>query len=72
MKDGWTTGKGLGLGLSGSKRLVNDFEIDSRPGAGTRVIIMQMEIIESGCHRMTVFPTVVLVRHQSHRRGPRE
>jgi serine/threonine-protein kinase RsbT len=39
MKDGWTTGRGLGLGLSGSKRLVNDFEIDSRPGVGTRVTI---------------------------------
>jgi serine/threonine-protein kinase RsbT len=39
MKDGWTSGKGLGLGLSGAKRLVNEFEIDSRPGAGTRVTI---------------------------------
>jgi serine/threonine-protein kinase RsbT len=39
MKDGWTTGKGLGLGLSGAKRLVNEFEIQSRPGAGTRVTI---------------------------------
>jgi serine/threonine-protein kinase RsbT len=39
MKDGWTTGKGLGLGLSGAKRLVNEFELESRPGAGTRVTI---------------------------------
>jgi serine/threonine-protein kinase RsbT len=39
MKDGWTTGKGLGLGLSGAKRLVNEFDIESRPGAGTRVTI---------------------------------
>jgi serine/threonine-protein kinase RsbT len=39
MKDGWTTGKGLGLGLSGAKRLANNFEIESRPGAGTRVTI---------------------------------
>ena len=39
MKDGWTTGAGLGLGLSGAKRLVNDFEIDSRVGEGTRVTI---------------------------------
>jgi len=39
MTDGWTSGKGLGLGLSGSKRLVNEFEIDSAPGRGTRVTI---------------------------------
>ena len=39
MMDGWTSGTGLGMGLSGSKRLVNEFEIDSRPGEGTRVTI---------------------------------
>jgi serine/threonine-protein kinase RsbT len=39
MKDGWTSGRGLGMGLSGSKRLVNEFEIDSKPGVGTRVVI---------------------------------
>ena len=39
MKDGYTTGGGLGYGLSGSKRLVNDFEITSRAGEGTRVAI---------------------------------
>lgn len=39
MKDGYTTGGGLGYGLSGSKRLVNDFEITSRVGEGTRVAI---------------------------------
>ena len=39
MKDGYTTGGGLGLGLSGSKRLVNDFEIHSLPGQGTTVTI---------------------------------
>ncbi|HKD67337.1 MAG TPA: anti-sigma regulatory factor [Candidatus Binataceae bacterium] len=39
MKDGWTTGRGLGLGLSGAKRLVNEFEIESRPGAGTCVTV---------------------------------
>ena len=39
MKDGYTTGSGLGLGLSGSKRLVNDFEIKSSPGQGTTVTI---------------------------------
>ncbi len=41
MKDGWTSGKGLGMGLSGAKRLVNEFEIDSKPGAGTRVMIIR-------------------------------
>lgn len=41
MKDGWTSGKGLGMGLSGAKRLVDKFEIDSKPGAGTRVIIIR-------------------------------
>jgi serine/threonine-protein kinase RsbT len=39
LTDGYTTGKGLGLGLSGSKRLVNEFEIASRVGEGTRVTI---------------------------------
>jgi serine/threonine-protein kinase RsbT len=39
MKDGYTTGGGLGLGLSGARRLSNEFHIDSRPGEGTRVII---------------------------------
>jgi serine/threonine-protein kinase RsbT len=39
MTDGWTSGKGLGMGLSGARRLVNDFEIDSTVGAGTRVTI---------------------------------
>ena len=39
MKDGYTTGTGMGLGLGGAKRLSNEFAIDSRPGAGTRVTI---------------------------------
>ncbi len=39
MKDGWTSGAGLGLGLSGAKRLSNEFEIQSRPGEGTRITI---------------------------------
>src|SRR5262245_33144088 len=39
MRDGYTTGGGLGLGLGGSRRLVNEFEIVSRPGEGTRVTI---------------------------------
>jgi serine/threonine-protein kinase RsbT len=39
LKDGYTTGNGLGLGLSGAKRLAQDFHIDSKPGEGTRVVI---------------------------------
>ena len=39
MKDGYTTAGGLGLGLSGARRLSNDFHIDSKPGTGTRVTI---------------------------------
>jgi serine/threonine-protein kinase RsbT len=39
LRDGFTTGGGLGLGLGGARRLVNEFDIDSRPGAGTRVAI---------------------------------
>ena len=39
LKDGYTTGNGLGLGLSGAKRLSNEFEIESTVGAGTRVTI---------------------------------
>jgi len=41
LKDGYTTGSGLGLGLSGSKRLVNEFEIWSAPGEGTRVTVVK-------------------------------
>jgi serine/threonine-protein kinase RsbT len=39
LTDGWTSGKGLGLGLTGARRLVNEFELDSTPGAGTRVTV---------------------------------
>jgi serine/threonine-protein kinase RsbT len=39
LRDGYTTGTGLGLGLSGARRLCNEFEIESRPGSGTRVTI---------------------------------
>jgi serine/threonine-protein kinase RsbT len=39
LKDGYTTGGGLGLGLGGARRLVNDFNIESSPGAGTRIMI---------------------------------
>ncbi|MHA6758591.1 anti-sigma regulatory factor [Streptacidiphilus sp. PAMC 29251] len=39
LTDGWTSGTGLGLGLSGSRRLVDEFAIDSAPGRGTTVTI---------------------------------
>jgi serine/threonine-protein kinase RsbT len=39
LKDGHTTGGGLGLGLGGAKRLSNEFSIVSRPGAGTQIVI---------------------------------
>jgi len=39
LRDGYTTGGGLGLGLGGAKRLSNEFEIRSAPGQGTRVSI---------------------------------
>jgi serine/threonine-protein kinase RsbT len=39
LTDGWTTGDGLGLGLSGARRLVDDFQLVSKPGAGTSVVV---------------------------------
>lgn len=39
LRDGYTTGSGMGLGLSGTRRLVNEFELESRVGEGTRVTI---------------------------------
>jgi serine/threonine-protein kinase RsbT len=39
LTDGWTSGNGMGLGLSGSKRLVDDFTLDTAPGLGTTVTI---------------------------------
>ena len=39
MTEGWTSGHGLGLGLTGAKRLCNEFSIDSEPGRGTTVMI---------------------------------
>jgi serine/threonine-protein kinase RsbT len=41
LRDGFTTGGGLGLGLGGSKRLVDEFEIDSRTGEGTAVSVVK-------------------------------
>ena len=39
MRDGFSTGRGLGKGLPGSKRLVNEFQIESEVGRGTRVTV---------------------------------
>ncbi len=39
MKDGYTSGNGLGLGLGGARRLSSDFSIESKAGEGTRVVI---------------------------------
>ncbi len=41
LKDGFTTGKGLGMGLSGAKRLASEFEIESAVGKGTRITIVR-------------------------------
>ena len=41
LKDGYTSGRGLGLGLGGARRLSNEFEIESTPGEGTRVMIVR-------------------------------
>lgn len=41
LRDGFTSGSGMGLGLGGARRLVNEFEIDSAPGKGTRVSIIR-------------------------------
>jgi len=41
LRDGYTTGNGMGLGLGGSRRLVHEFDVDSRPGEGTRVTIVR-------------------------------
>jgi len=41
MKDGFSTGKSLGLGLPGAKRLVNEFDIKSTVGEGTTVMILK-------------------------------
>jgi serine/threonine-protein kinase RsbT len=41
MRDGFTTAGGLGLGLPGARRLVDEFSIESAPGRGTKVVIVQ-------------------------------
>jgi serine/threonine-protein kinase RsbT len=44
MTDGYTTGGGLGLGLSGAKRLSNEFDIKSSPGGGTTVTLVRWKL----------------------------
>lgn len=41
LRDGFTTGKGLGLGLGGSRRLVSEFEIETAPNRGTKVTVVR-------------------------------
>ena len=41
LRDGYTSGTGLGLGLGGARRLVNEFDLLSRPGEGTRVMLLR-------------------------------
>jgi serine/threonine-protein kinase RsbT len=41
LTDGWSSGTGLGLGLSGARRLVDEFELTSAPGAGTTVVVVK-------------------------------
>jgi serine/threonine-protein kinase RsbT len=41
MQDGFTTGNGLGLGLPGTRRLVDEFELETQPGGGTRVRLVK-------------------------------
>jgi serine/threonine-protein kinase RsbT len=41
LTDGWTSGNGLGLGLSGARRLVDEFELNSKPGGGTSVVVVK-------------------------------
>jgi len=41
LKDGFTSGKGMGLGLGGARRLSNEFHIDSKPGIGTKITIVR-------------------------------
>ena len=41
LTDGWTSGAGLGLGLSGARRLVDEFELNSKAGRGTTVVVVK-------------------------------
>lgn len=41
LQDGWSSGTGLGLGLSGARRLVDEFDLTSGVGSGTRVVVVK-------------------------------
>ncbi len=41
LQDGFTSGGGLGLGLGGARRLVNEFQIESQPGQGTKITVVK-------------------------------
>jgi serine/threonine-protein kinase RsbT len=41
LTDGWSSGDGLGLGLSGARRLVDEFELTSKPDGGTSVVVVK-------------------------------
>lgn len=41
LTDGYTSGRGMGMGLPGAKRLVNEFDVQSKPGEGTRVSLVR-------------------------------
>ncbi|WP_037908834.1 anti-sigma regulatory factor [Actinacidiphila yeochonensis] len=41
LTDGWSSGRGMGLGLSGAKRLADEFELESAPGRGTTVVVVK-------------------------------
>ncbi|MEU6394446.1 ATP-binding protein [Streptomyces sp. NPDC046939] len=44
MTDGWTSGNGLGHGLGGARRLMDEFHVESRPGAGTTVTVVRWTV----------------------------
>src|SRR5690242_2194960 len=44
LQDGYTTGNGLGLGLPGARRLVDEFDVDTAPGKGTRVRLVKWRV----------------------------
>ena len=51
LTDGWSSGDGLGLGLSGARRLVDEFELTSKPGTGTTVTVVKWSRRACRCHR---------------------
>lgn len=45
LQDGFTTGDGLGLGLPGARRLMDEFEIQSSPGEGTKIVMSKWKVV---------------------------